>query len=541
VAFKINRILLFLFSAFWIAFILIDYWNKHPNHYFAFNNYNFQVLSLYHITLALAFAALVWFFNKKLQSLKFLNGLSLLFIGFVGLNVSFFEYARVAEFDQEFNFFNILLLHRNILYYLFLSLGILLSNLFYGKLFLKYLDFVPKGINKTLIELSLGLMLVTLVCFILAVFGIFNVYFTLILLIIPILLQYKAFFKTLASIFIRPIKFFKDFSFFGSIAFFFLFLIMSLNFVHILTPMPIGFDSMSLYVNLPKLIADQASLQTGFQPYNWSLFMSLGYVLAGKTQLTLILSSFGGLFSTYAIYRVVVDHLKFNSNHAIFLCLCFYVTPIIFHQSSKELKVDLGLLFYLLSILWCTLLWLKEKKFFKKEHPVEASVKIDGLLIFIAVLIGFALGIKLTTLFIVIAVLAIIWYSYYGINVFIAFSIFSIGVLLLLKLDDMSGMRVYNLSVAYVQWILFFSGGIALCYLGLKKKAIFGKLIKMSILFLTFIFLPFLPWLTKNVIETKSVSIYSILNGKKNAPRININKIMNAYEKELKQEQKNEE
>lgn len=540
-AFKINRILLFLFSAFWIAFILIDYWNKHPNHYFAFNNYSFQVLSLYHVTLAIAFASLVWFFNNKLQSLKFLNGLSLLFIGFVGLNVSFFEYARVAEFEKQFDFFNILLLHRNILYYLLLSLGILLANLFYGKLFLKYLNFVPKGVNKTLIELSLGLMLVTLICFILAVFGIFNVYLTLILLVIPILLQYKTFFKTLASIFIKPIKFFKDFTFVGSIAFFFLFLIMSLNFVHILTPMPIGFDSMSLYVNLPKLIADRASLQTGFQPYNWSLFMSLGYVLVGKTQLTLILSSFGGLFSTYAIYRVVVDHLKFNSNHAILLCLCFYITPIIFHQSSKELKVDLGLLFYLLSILWCMLLWLKEKNFFKKEHIVDASVKIDGLLIFIAVLIGFALGIKLTTLFIVIAVLAIIWYSYYGINVFISFSIFSIGILLILKLDDMSGMRVYNLSVSYVQWILFFFGGIAFSYLGLKKKAIFGKLIKMNVLFLTFIFLPFLPWLTKNVIETKSVSIYSILNGKKNAPRISINKVMNAYEKELKQEQNNEE
>ncbi len=540
-AFKINRILLFLFSAFWIAFILIDYWNKHPNHYFAFNNYNFQVLSLYHVSLAGAFAALVWFFNTKLKSLKFLNGLSLIFIGFVGLNISFFEYARVAEFEKQFDFFNILLLHQNIITYLLMSLGILLANLFYGKLFLKKVNFVPEGVHRTLIELSLGLMLVTLICFILAGCGIFNRYVTIILLIIPIVLQYKTFFKTLAAVFIKPINFFKDFNFVGSIAFYFLFLIMSLNFVHILTPMPIGFDSMSLYVNLPKLIADRASLQTGFQPYNWSLFMSLGYVLAGKTQLTLILSSFGGLFSTYAIYRVAVDHLKFHSNHAILLSLCFYVTPIIFHQSSKELKVDLGLLFYLLSILWCLLLWLKEKKFFKKENEELAPVKIDGLLIFIAVLIGFALGIKLTTLFIVIAVLAIIWYSYYGINVFIAFSSFSIGVLLILKLDDMSGMRVYNLSVTYVQWILFFFGGIALCYLGLKKKEIFGKLIKMNVLFLTFIFLPFMPWLTKNIIETKSVSIYSILNGKKNAPRINIGKVINDYEKELKQENKNEE
>ena len=535
-AIKINRILLFVFSAFWVVFILLDYWNKHPNHNFAFNNYNFQVLSLYHILLSLGFASFIWFCKTKLKSNKLLNGLSLILLGFIGLNISFFEYARVAEFEMEFDFSNILLLHRNIILYLLLSFGVLTFTIFYGKLFLKYINFVPKETNKSIIELSLGLMLVTLICFILAAFGVFNVYLALPLLIAPMCILYKDLLQYLANILIRPIKLFKELNFLGSIAFYFMFLMMSLNFVHILTPMPIGFDSMSLYVNLPKLISDRASLQTGFQPYNWSLFMSLGFVLVGKTQLTLILSSFGGLFSTYAIYRLVVDFLKFDKNHAILLCLCFYITPIIFHQSSKELKVDLGLLFYLLSILWCFILWLKEKNFLSKEDQDNVpSNTIDGLLVFIAILIGFAMGIKLTTLFIVIAVLASIWFSYFGLKGFISFSVLSIGVLLILKIDEMSGMRVYNLSVDYFQWFLFLSGGIALVVFGLKKRSAFFKLIKINLLFLVFIFLPFMPWLTKNAIETKSLSIYSLLNGKKNTPKVNIKKVMRTYKKELEE------
>ena len=51
------------------------------------------------------------------------------------------------------------------------------------------------------------------------------------------------------------------------------------------------------------------------------------------------------------------------------------------------------------------------------------------------------------------------------------------------------------------------------------------KLIKLSLILCAFFLLPITPWIGKNWMETKSLSVDAILNGKKATPQINIKTI----------------
>jgi len=302
---------------------------------------------------------------------------------------------------------------------------------------------------------------------------------------------------------------------------------------------------------LPRLLSDHGSLVSGYQPHNWSLFMSLGFILFNMTEVTLCLSLVGGLLTIAAMYYLGVHWLKINVNYVWLTLAAFYLTPTIVHQSSKELKVDLGLLFIQLSILILFIIWYKKQKnsesleeevddtdhsinnptaysfgFLNKIHQLKPFSKLQNsnykYIVILGLLTGFAMGIKLTSVFIMLAILSGIWVLQQRTTGYFAIFFLSIFVLLLAKVDNTGGLRIYHLSATTVQWICL---GIGLALLGLEflnNRQMFAKKFMNSLVYGLIVVFSFMPWVAKNYAETRSTDVSILLNGKHIGPPVSV-------------------
>jgi len=521
------------FIIFWIVFIFLDYWQKHPMYYYNFKFFQYTFLT---IIWALIGGGLIWAIDGKInKKRKFpipVNGLSLFITGLIIslINIQFF----LGIINQNLlNIVELATVSGKVIYTAFATFSTTLVCYVLGSFINKLFDLpLTKG-EQTIINIAAGIMGLVGICFVLGIFkGLY--WFTLlpVFLIIAGLGWRKSwyFIKSCLWISILPKK---KMNLIGYISFYILILLVSINFISIIIPFPRGWDSLALYVNLPSLINDHAGLVPGNQPYNWSIFMSIGFILFKSISTTLSLSSIGAFLSVLALYHLGKNWLKIDINHTILGITMFYALPTIGHQIIMEQKVDLGLLFMLLCIIILLMNWVKVyfdpdplKK--SKKQATESILSLQQLpdrwldphMILIGLLTGFSLGIKLTTLFTFFGVLACIWYLLKGQLGFLAMFSLSFFGMLLVRMDEMSGLRVYHQSASIVMWIMLLIGIALLAYIFLKDKYSFMKGLRLSIIYGLFLTLPFIPWLVKNFTESGGkISVTSLLNGKSTAPK----------------------
>lgn len=178
-----------------------------------------------------------------------------------------------------------------------------------------------------------------------------------------------------------------------------LFLLLSSTLGHLIRPIPIGWDDISVYMNIPKLLAEGGKAITGYGMYNWGLVMSLGFLLGG-TSYALSLSFLGGVLALYAVYVLVRELLKDEDDantYALLGVSILATTPMILFQMGEDLKVDLAMMFFTLVAIIITLGWVRNTEL--RTWPVS---------ILIGTLLGVAMGIKVTALLVVLLVGAMI-------------------------------------------------------------------------------------------------------------------------------------
>ena len=156
---------------------------------------------------------------------------------------------------------------------------------------------------------------------------------------------------------------------------------------------------------------------------------------------------------------------------------------------------------------------LKFKTYLRKNLP---SILIENhLLILMGLLAGFAIGIKLTALIFFLALIVAIWYIKGGIKALFAAFFIVLGIIFFLQLDVQSGLRSPYDYVKFVKWGVLITGVGITGYLLIYSKKNMFSLLRSSLIFGCCFVLPLLPWLGKNLSETGSLSIDSLLNGKK--------------------------
>lgn len=533
---KVLKLIFTVFAIFWMVVVFSEYWRYNPNYGKALQL--FQYYDLLILLLAIG-AGITWYIKKpRKKALRPLNGLSifggLLLIDIIAVNrfcakVDGFNFTIAGIFSQVGHIIGVALC----LFLVYLLVRVI------GKLFTSIFPPRIASVDLPMIQVALGTMIFTFLLFVFGMVGLLNPFVLVPICLLILAIYWRFSFQITKDTLIAPINIPKNINAVGVFSFLFLAVFLILNFVQILRPFPIGADSLRLYVNLPTLIMDYGGLVSGHKPYNWSLFMSTGLTIFGRTDVVLGLSFMGGLFSLFALWRLSRKWL--NINLSALVLLLFYSIPMVSFLSYMDMKIDMGLLFITLSIL---LLFfnltvppkklndqpalngvglLKANTFFKQRIP--QVLKQNRLLVLMGLLAGFAFGIKLTILLFFLALHSAIWYNRGGTIAFFSSLFLSLGFIFLLQLDGRADLRQFHQNVPVLQWGLIILGLGLMGYMFIKKKDKLAELVTYSLVIGSFFVLPFLPWLGKNIIETKKVTQFSLLNGKKSSPIIDLKKI----------------
>mgnify|MGYP000070300459 CR=1 FL=1 len=541
---KVYPILLLIFSIFWIGFVLLDYLQKHP--YYISDIQFFQYWDLLSLVFAQAIGGgLVYhYFRKEARGL--LKGGLLILPSFILIGVTFaFALNRgtpVAAKSSE-----VIHVLGNYLKVALQVFFIVIASYSIGLWCIDRLKVKLKPISKTTVSIATGIMVIVMIAFIV---GIFNglYWFTLgPILLGCVALNYKKTLTFLKKLCVETIKPSKQLGFLGVFSFLVLLFLIQLNLLQNISPFPKGWDSLALYVKLPTIINDYHGLVRGYQPYNWSLLMSFGLILFNSVETVLALSFLGGVLVLLGLYAIGKDILKIDQNYILLGLLTFYLIPSVAFQSFQEQKVDLGLLFIVLTLIILLFHWIADRKA-KIAEDENAFTRFDlktmanPYLIIMGLLTGFAFGIKLTTLFSYFSIICIIWFLEFGFIGFVGSTFLCLFAILIVKLDDMSGMREYHLTADYLQWILLILGFSAFAYLFTRFTKAFSRSIFFSLIYSIFFAFMTIPWITKNYLDSdKKLSFRYLLNGKTNEPPAGLNYMKRKYQQQLKKEESIEE
>lgn len=173
-----------------------------------------------------------------------------------------------------------------------------------------------------------------------------------------------------------------------------LFLI-AVNTADLLQPVPTGWDAVYRYINTPQLLAQSNSLLTGINAYPIELIMSLGTIIMRSVPVTQWIAAGLGILGFLAVYALSRKFIR--SSTALLLAILYFINPVVFYQSSWEVKVDPPLIFFAAMSLFAFV----EYTVARRENTTPSP---RSWLILSAVLAGFCFTAKYTALIFVVAV-----------------------------------------------------------------------------------------------------------------------------------------
>ena len=510
----------------WAIFVVLEYLYQHPWYPDAFGFFHYYDLALIFLGLTGLFSFLLGREKYRSRIKKYINGLSILGFSWIFIlicKLSFFSKFENLSIDAS-GVFHFALLYFGVAFACWLVIG---TCYVAGDKIWQWFPAKGKGLESGLLKICAGMIFVVLLLFFLgSVHLLYSV--SLILILVGIsALNYKAWKSYVMASLLQPLKLPKTLNTIGVFSFMILLVFTAMNFTQILRPIPLGFDASTLYVRLPELIDSYHGLVKGHGFYYWGLFMSIGNVGFRHLEVVLGLSFVGGMLSLLGLFALARKLM--TTNHALLSLAAFYTLPMVTFHSSRDMKVDLGLLFFSVCLVLLLVNW-KEMKPIEQQSLKHNAVGFR-LLVWMGVLAGFCLGIKLTALFILFALLAGIWYSPKHLIGFIGLICLLFFGVLFLQLDKQADLRAFHAGVGIFQWVLAILGVSLLTWEGIKAWKSLVQKLKWTVLIIGSFTLLTLPWIGKNLLETRQLSVNAILNGKKALPEISIQTLEANYEK----------
>ena len=487
--------------------IFAAYNDKHGQYVDSFVYFKFFNFLLLIQIGGIALFTLVHFVNNSRVKRLFFNPLMFVAMGYVMSLAVFFSFDTFVS--KKLSFIQAAVVSRSILGFAFYLAIISLCARSIAA------GFGVKRVDSAWLSLALAIMI--LVLFGIGSFGMLNIFTVVLIFFLIVVVGFKENFK-LFHFFIKPLKDHQNINYWGFIIFYLLLIALTINFLSILTPYPYGFDARNYYMNSTQLIAQNNGLIEGFQPYNWQLLMSLGFILFDSHEVAISISFFAFILCLIAINDFTKEIFKLDINYRLLIMLLITVTPAFYNQLSIDVKIDFALLFYQIVIVHL---------FVKLCQAKDWDWK---MIIIFGLLNGFALGIKFTHLYLIASMIIVYWGIKGGVVGLISGASLCVGVFLIAKIDDVGGLRQYHLGVDYQQWIVLAIGAGLFVVLALTERQKWLKLMRFSVLFGAIAIIPMLPWMGKNYLETKSLSPKTLLMGKAPGYKMNLNTFIKNYE-----------
>jgi len=322
-------------------------------------------------------------------------------------------------------------------------------------------------------------------------------------------------------------------------------IIISVNLINIVRPMPIWWDDLWVYMNYPRQMAFSGKIDFLTWMYVWQIFTGIWFMLFEPVQ-AFFLNNIWWILSFIVIILVVYELLKDKENKTktlinipLLLAVLFISMPMVVFQQAKDMKLDEWLFFVSVIVLYLVFKnFVKseaknnflEKIFWLKSKNLELNLdnnnfltdkKLNFKILFVIwILAWFAFSIKFTSL---LLISAIIWVLFYVELWFLGF----LGYLWLYFALFTKAWLWHYLNVIYpennIEFINYFSlvslifwiDFLVLWYLRHKNNIL--KLFKNIWIFILWIIIALLPWFAKNIYQIKisdsKITIWTLING----------------------------
>jgi len=327
--------------------------------------------------------------------------------------------------------------------------------------------------------------------------------------------------------------------------------LISVNLINIVRPMPIWWDDLWAYMNIPNLMASAGSIINIWWMMSWQVFSWIWYMFNSATQ-AFFLNNVWWILSVLVIILSFIDLLKSSKKTFInipFLAGAIFIAmPMVIFQQAKDMKLDPGLFFvssiiiYMVLYIFLKYLWYREneklknwkiivsdEKFWNNEtievkyeekksnsfisyfskytHIWENDIfQNKSYLIYILIiwiLAWFAFSIKVTTLLLISGIIWIIFYSKLGIAWFISYLSIYIAIFTKAWLWSMMNVVYPKDDMDFRNKVFLY--GLALWF-GLLAYSInkyslkaFKWLLVILSLFLVWVWVWLSPWIAKNI------------------------------------------
>lgn len=297
----------------------------------------------------------------------------------------------------------------------------------------------------------------------------------------------------------------------------FLFLIitalLSINFINIMRPFPIGWDDLWVYMNYANQIAYTWEIFSFWQMISWQVFTGIWFLFWSSTQ-AFFINSFSWFLISIFLTLFISSFFNNSKQKKTFFNIPLLVTAIyislpmaIFHF-AKDMKLDQGL-FLISMIALYSLYYL----FYKKDKLEKWEVFYFFL---VGILLGFTFSIKLTSLLLISSSFALFFFYKLGLSGFLWFLWIFFALFTKFHLWDFMSVVypkndiqfVNNFSlVSFIFWLLFLS------YWFKKYKNIHHFLL-FFVSLLLWVIVSLIPWISYNISTIKSwnINIWTLIS-----------------------------
>ncbi len=281
-------------------------------------------------------------------------------------------------------------------------------------------------------------------------------------------------------------------------------------------PYPIGWDDLGAYMNFPKLFSSTWEFISMGNMYAWELYTGIGFLLGSQTT-AFLLNSFSGIIVCIVLFIGFSSLNKWESpstfSFPLLWVLILMMLPMTVFQLAKDMKLDYGLLFVSMSAIFLVLSALLQSS----QEKIQYNWKFW---IFIGVLTWFAFSIKVTSLLLILSLIALIaykkWWIYlYFSAIFGIIWIFSIAwlwsMLNVIFPSDMITRLIYGV-IAFMISLIFWM--LTYIKVGYSPVLYFWRATLYISLWCT---IALFPWILKNISEVvtsgENFSIHRIIGG----------------------------
>ena len=278
--------------------------------------------------------------------------------------------------------------------------------------------------------------------------------------------------------------------------------VLSINFLSIYRPFPIGWDDLGAYMNYPKLLSWAWELLPIGKMYLWELFTGIGFLVRSQTY-AFYLSSFSWIIVTIVVYigiRTLMKNKEGIFDIPLFAVMILMILPMSVFQLAKDMKLD----YALLSISSIALFLMYGALYGGKHFSHKSSLTLLALIGF---LIGIAFSIKVTSLMLLLWVLAMLFYKKLSLAWFAWFFSLFVSIFTFLGLWDMMNVIIPESSEGFrlITSAVFLFMGIAFLSFSFSKKKAWNishlHIVSETLCILLGFFIALTPWVIKHVEE----------------------------------------